>query len=49
VPAGGLGELQEQLLQLLLGVAGLLGGLRVAGAHPQAAGEDLEPDLVEGS
>src|SRR6266540_6608840 len=47
--AARLGELEEELLQLLFGVAGLLSGLCVPGAQPQAAGEDLEPDLVQGA
>src|SRR6266511_4891638 len=49
IVAARLGELKEELLELLFGVASLLGGGGVAGAEPQAAGEDLEPDLVEGA
>ncbi len=40
-------ELEEQLLQLGLAVSGPLGGLLVAQAVTQAAGEDLEAGLVE--
>jgi hypothetical protein len=42
-----LAELQEELFQLVLAVAGLLGGLLVLQAAAQPAGEDLEASLVE--